>query len=198
MASGSVNPPAWATTNHRRYGHDEDRNACRRIGSCWRYCAMVEVACRPRVDERSKDSDSRAARAGAHGGLADTALRGSNLRFRRRGADHKIEGAGLKDRAAGTLAPLQGEAMLLRCVKTLLADFVAKGVDESRKLRRRSAGAVAYHSLRWKRWLEATALAPSTRLQRDLTLIPRMGRPAVAAGRRAWPACGASARWLPA
>src|SRR5216684_104246 len=72
----------------------------------------------------------------------------------------------------------------------LCADFVAEVADESRKLRRRSAGAVAYHSLRWKRWLEATALAPSTRLQRDLTLIPRMGRPAVAAGRRAWPACG--------
>src|SRR6266446_5429567 len=81
---------------------------------------------------------------------------------------------------------------------TLPADFVAEVADESRKLRRRSAGAVAYHSLRWKRWLEATALAPSTRLQRDLTLIPRMGRPAVAAGRRAWPACGGSARWLPA
>src|SRR5258708_37105956 len=80
----------------------------------------------------------------------------------------------------------------------LSADFVAEVADESRKLRRRSAGAVAYHSLRWKRWLEATALAPSTRLQRDLTLIPRMGRPAVAAGRRAWPACGGSARWLPA
>src|SRR6266851_6103213 len=80
----------------------------------------------------------------------------------------------------------------------LMADFVAEVADESRKLRRRSAGAVAYHSLRWKRWLEATALAPSTRLQRDLTLIPRMGRPAVAAGRRAWPACGGSARWLPA
>src|SRR5258707_14520452 len=78
------------------------------------------------------------------------------------------------------------------------ADFVAEVADESRKLRGRSAGAVAYHSLRWKRWLEATALAPSTRLQRDLTLIPRMGRPAVAAGRRAWPACGGSARWLPA
>jgi predicted KAP-like P-loop ATPase len=42
------------------------------------------------------------------------------------------------------------------------------------------------------------ALTPSTRLQLDLTLTPHMGRPAVAAGRRAWPACGGSARWLPA
>jgi hypothetical protein len=91
-----------------RYGHDEDRNACRRIGNCWRYCALVEVAYRPRVAERSKHIDSRPARAGAPGELAGTAVRGSNLRFRRRGADPKIEGAGLKDRAAGTLAPLQG------------------------------------------------------------------------------------------
>jgi hypothetical protein len=41
---------------------------------------------------------------------------------------------------------------------------------------------LGYHSLRWKQWLEATALTPSTRFQLGLTLTPHMGRPAVAAG----------------
>ena len=41
---------------------------------------------------------------------------------------------------------------------------------------------LGYYSLRWKQWLEATALTPSTRFQLGLTLTPHMGRPAVAAG----------------
>src|SRR5258708_12630497 len=74
----------------------------------------------------------------------------------------------------------------------LRADFVAEVADESRKLRRRSAGAVAYHSLRWKRWLEAPALTPSTRLQPDLPLIPPSGRPPLAARRQPSPPYGPS------
>ena len=67
-----------------------------------------------------------------------------------------------------------------------LADFVAEVADKRGKLRLGvELEALAATSLRWKRWLRSGCADTSTRLQRDLMLMPHMGRPAVAAGRRA-------------
>jgi hypothetical protein len=81
-------------------------------------------------------------------------------------------------------------------VGPLCADFVAEVADERRKLR---------PSFEPRLWLplaplEAVALKGyADDCQRDyLMLTPQLGLPAVAAGRRAWPACGGFARSPPA